>query len=71
MAIMVGCAPAIRSFWGRYVSKSSVDGTNKSSEAIYDHNPNGDTPRRTGREGNNEFIDTVRQSGAYIRMESR
>lgn len=72
MAIMVSCAPGLRAFWGRYVSKSNVDGTNKSSKVNRDHSLSGNTPRHAGWEGRDEFIGTVPgQSNAYIRMEAR
>lgn len=71
MAIIVGCAPALRSFWGLYVSKSTVDGTVKDSKAKRDYSHSGNIPLRAGREGSDEFLNNVRQSDAYIRMENR
>lgn len=72
MAIMVGCAPALRAFWGLYVSKSTVGGTKKSSKFNCDQSVSGNTPLHAGWESRDEFIGSARgQSNAYIRMEAR
>ncbi|POS70580.1 hypothetical protein DHEL01_v211027 [Diaporthe helianthi] len=71
VAIMVGCAPALRSFWNRYISKSVVDGTGRSSHAIRQKNFSNNTPQHTRWQGTDEFRNAGPQSNSYIRMEPR
>ncbi|KAG8156361.1 hypothetical protein KVR01_013813 [Diaporthe batatas] len=71
VAIMVGCAPALRSFWIRHITKSAVDGTEGSSNAIRHKILSDNTPQHTGWQGHGNFGDTVSQSNSYIRMEPR
>lgn len=74
VAIMVGCAPALRTFWGAYVTKSTVNGTKQSSKAIRHHSLSGNTPRHPGwqgSQGSQEYMNTVPQNSSYIRMEPR
>ncbi|KAI1390887.1 uncharacterized protein F4822DRAFT_394736 [Hypoxylon trugodes] len=74
VAILVGCAPAVKTFWSRYVSRSKADKSQGSASSYSFRGGSssykaGRVPRSTTWEGSDEHINRATPS-SYIRMET-